>query len=180
MAASNGSEFFEIVADGQNEHFPRPSNAESVAQDEDELIWAAIERLPSQERSNYAIIRRNPSAGNGAPMTEAVDVRKLDRTGRELLLMKAMATNEQDNYNLLSGIKERLNRRGSENLVSVRDDGDDEKVLNGLPFRFFALHPNFSDSHRKCNFEFDRSCVPGNCDLRITTCYKSIGGGFSH
>ena len=114
MAASNGSEFFEIEADGQNEHFSRRSNAASVAQDEDELIWAAIERLPSHRRSNYAIIKRSPSAGNGAPMTEAVDVRKLDQTGRELLLMKAMATNEQDNYNLLSGVKERLNRYESD------------------------------------------------------------------
>ncbi|RWR92141.1 ABC transporter-like protein [Cinnamomum micranthum f. kanehirae] len=124
MAASNGSEFFEIEADGQNEHFSRPSNAESVAQDEDELVWAAIERLPSQKRSNYAIIKRSPSVGNGAPMTEAVDVRKLDQTGRELLLMKAMATNEQDNCNLLSGVKERLNRVGLKvPTVEVRFEG---------------------------------------------------------
>ncbi|CAN0916650.1 ABC transporter G family member 31 [Linum grandiflorum] len=38
------------------------------------------------------------------------DVRKLDRAGRKVVLGKAMATNSQDNSNLLAGIKERLDR----------------------------------------------------------------------
>lgn len=107
MAASNGSEYFEFEIEAGNETFARPSNAESVAADEEELLWAAIARLPSQKRSNTALLRKTPSGKGGA---EAIDVRKLDRLGRELLVNKALATSDQDNYQLLSAIKERLDR----------------------------------------------------------------------
>ncbi|KAF8396936.1 hypothetical protein HHK36_018571 [Tetracentron sinense] len=113
MAASNGSEYFEADIGTRNDSFARPSNAEAVAEDEDELLWAAIARLPSQKRSNFAILRRSPSESDGGEeKTETVDVRKLDRFGRELVVKKAFATNEQDNYNLLSAVKERLDRVG--------------------------------------------------------------------
>lgn len=111
MAASNGSEYFEFEIEAGNETFARPSNAESVAADEEELLWAAIARLPSQKRSNTALLRKTPSGKGGA---EAIDVRKLDRLGRELLVKKALATSDQDNYQLLSAIKERLDRVGLE------------------------------------------------------------------
>jgi hypothetical protein len=39
-----------------------------------------------------------------------IDVRRLDRHKRELVVKKALATNAQDNYKLLSAIKERLDR----------------------------------------------------------------------
>ncbi|XP_077238697.1 pleiotropic drug resistance 3 isoform X4 [Tasmannia lanceolata] len=108
MAASNGSEFYEIDIEGQNEYFARPSNADVIAEDEDELMWAAIERLPSQKQSNFAILRKSVSKDE----TETVDVRKLDQTGREKVVRQAFATSEQDNYNLLSGMKKRLDRVG--------------------------------------------------------------------
>ncbi|KAL6275666.1 hypothetical protein ACE6H2_019267 [Prunus campanulata] len=107
-AASNGSEYFEIEAG--SESFARPSNAESVAEDEDELMWAAIARLPSQKRSNMALLRKKGSDRQGGAKTETVDVRKLDRTNRELVVKKALATTDQDNFLLLSAIKERLDR----------------------------------------------------------------------
>ena len=109
MAAPNGSEFFDIdVEQGLSDPFGRPSNAEAVQEDEDELLWAAIERLPSHKRLNYAIVRRNSARNPVEP--ETIDVTKLDRQGRERLVRKALATNEQDNYNLLSGIKQRFDR----------------------------------------------------------------------
>ncbi|KAH8520242.1 hypothetical protein H0E87_001633, partial [Populus deltoides] len=43
-----------------------------------------------------------------------IDVRRLDRHKRELVVKKALATNAQDNYKLLSAIKERLDRVGIE------------------------------------------------------------------
>ncbi|KAF3454238.1 hypothetical protein FNV43_RR04685 [Rhamnella rubrinervis] len=108
MAASNGSEYYELQIDRAND-FARPSNADSVAEDEDELMWAAISRLPSQKRSNYALLKRTASEQGD---TETIDVRKLDREIRELLVKKALATSEQDNYKLLSAIKERFDRVG--------------------------------------------------------------------
>ncbi|GLT73346.1 hypothetical protein SLA2020_452130 [Shorea laevis] len=113
MAATNGSEYFETG--GREESFGRPSNADSVAEDEEELRWAAIESIPSRKRTNYALLRRTPSERGGEEgLTETIDVRKLDRSSRELVVKKALATNEQDNYRLLSGIKERLDRIGLE------------------------------------------------------------------
>lgn len=112
MAASNGSEYFELdVEAGQGEAFARPSNADDVARDEAELLWAAIERLPSQKRTNFALLRRAVSESRGGgERTETVDVRKLDRINRELVVKNALATSEQDNYILLSAIKQRLDR----------------------------------------------------------------------
>ncbi|RYQ99046.1 hypothetical protein Ahy_B07g086895 [Arachis hypogaea] len=125
MATSDGSEYFEIVSIG-NESFARASNAETVEEDEEELRWAALSRLPSQKRSNYAVLRasssrrRSPfgseekSKPGGGEKEELIDVRKLSRQHRELVVKKALATNEQDNYHLLFAIKERLDRVGLE------------------------------------------------------------------
>ncbi|KAK9998376.1 hypothetical protein SO802_017979 [Lithocarpus litseifolius] len=110
MAASNGSEYFELEIEGTTEVLmKRPSNAESVAEDEEELRWAALERLPSMKQKNTALLRRTPSDSGG---DETIDVRKLTRSKRELVVKNALATNEQDNYRLLSAIKERLDRVG--------------------------------------------------------------------
>ncbi|CAA0842345.1 ABC transporter G family member 31, partial [Striga hermonthica] len=119
MAASNGSEYFELDVEYEGENaFIRPSNAESVAEDEEELRWAAIERLPSQQRSNFALVRRTASdsggGGGDGGGTDTVDVRKLDRFNRELVVRRALATTAQDNFQLLSGIKERLDKVGLE------------------------------------------------------------------
>ncbi|GAA0153723.1 ATP-binding cassette [Lithospermum erythrorhizon] len=110
MAASNGSEYFELDVEAQNESFGRPSNAESVADDENELMWAAIERLPSQKRSNFALVRNNSRPSQPS----AIDVRKLDRVNRQLVVQRALATSDQDNFTLLSGVKERLDQAGIE------------------------------------------------------------------
>uniref|UniRef100_A0A5B7BKX4 Putative ABC transporter G family member 31-like n=1 Tax=Davidia involucrata TaxID=16924 RepID=A0A5B7BKX4_DAVIN len=115
MAASNGSEYFELEIEAGNETFARPSNAESVKEDEEELIWTALARLPSQKRTNFALLRRSASeSDDGEQRTDTIDVRKLDRSNRELLVRKALATSEQDNYKLLLAIKNRLNRVGLE------------------------------------------------------------------
>ncbi|CAN0854770.1 ABC transporter G family member 31 [Linum grandiflorum] len=127
MAASDGSEFFELEIDPVRESFARPSNAESARDDEDELIWEAIARLPSQKRDKFAVLRRSPSERalmqGQQQLTEPIDVRKLDRAGRELVVKKALATNSQDNFKLLSAIKKRLDRVGVQvSNVEVRFD----------------------------------------------------------
>ncbi|KAF2312567.1 hypothetical protein GH714_035098 [Hevea brasiliensis] len=115
-AASNGTEYLELQIDPARESFARPSNADSVKDDEDDLLWEAISKLPSQKRGNFALLRRSSSGqgGEGSSRTETIDVTKLDRANRELVVKKALATNAQDNQKLLSGIKERLDRVGLE------------------------------------------------------------------
>ncbi|XP_011005513.1 PREDICTED: ABC transporter G family member 31 isoform X1 [Populus euphratica] len=117
-AASNGSEFFELDIDPVRESFSRPSNAVALEEDEDELVWEAISRLPSNKRGNFAMMRKSPSeydrSGGYGEREEMIDVRRLDRHKRELVVKKALATNAQDNYKLLSAIKERIDRVGIE------------------------------------------------------------------
>ncbi|TMX00544.1 hypothetical protein EJD97_000623 [Solanum chilense] len=96
MASSNGSDSLESYS-----HFGRHSNADS---DEDELMWAALEKLPSEKRTNLALLKR----------TDTIDVTKLDRLTRQILVNNALATSEQDNYKLLYSIKQRFNRVGLE------------------------------------------------------------------
>lgn len=115
-AASNGSEYFELDMETGRESFARPSNAETVEQDEEDLRWAAIGRLPSQrEGSHLSILRRSQtqtqtSGYADGNVVQTIDVRKLDRSDREMVVRQALATSDQDNYKLLSAIKERLDR----------------------------------------------------------------------
>ncbi|KAK1365980.1 ABC transporter G family member 31 [Heracleum sosnowskyi] len=108
MAASDGTEYYEMDMEMGGDRFTRPSNAE---RDEDELLWAALERLPSEKRTNFALLRRELSKAQGKDI-RTVDVRKLDRFNRELVVKNALATTDQDNYRLLAGIKKRLDRAG--------------------------------------------------------------------
>ncbi|KAL9320039.1 hypothetical protein ACSQ67_011878 [Phaseolus vulgaris] len=78
---------------------------------------AALLRLPTQKRVNTALIRKASSdiskdGENAGKVLEQIDVRKLNRFNRERLVSDALATNEQDNYKLLSAIKERFNKVG--------------------------------------------------------------------
>ncbi|KAK7305391.1 hypothetical protein VNO77_43296 [Canavalia gladiata] len=92
------------------ESFARASNAEWVEEDEQELKMAALLRLPTTKRLNFALIRK-PSNEN---VMDQVDVRKLSRVHRQYIVKEALATNDQDNYKLLSAMKERFNRVGLE------------------------------------------------------------------
>ncbi|XP_010414331.1 PREDICTED: ABC transporter G family member 31 [Camelina sativa] len=123
-AASNGSEYFEFDVETGRESFARPSNADTVEQDEEDLRWAAIGRLPSQRHggSNLGttILRRSQTQSQTTSgyadgnVVQTIDVKKLDRADREMLVRQALATSDQDNYKLLSAIKERLDRVGME------------------------------------------------------------------
>lgn len=107
-----------ISEPGREHSFARASNAEWVEEDEEELQMAALLRLPSLKRVNLALMRKPSSEFGNSPFSsdgrkrkmEQIDVRKLNRVHREHLVKSALATNEQDNYKLLSAIKERFNR----------------------------------------------------------------------
>ncbi|KAJ1377530.1 P-loop containing nucleoside triphosphate hydrolase [Sesbania bispinosa] len=109
---------FDVVSEtGRSHSFARASNAEWVEEDEEELQMAALLRLPTEKRGNLALLRKPSSEfrnNNTGKVMEQIDVRKLNRFHRERLVKDALATNEQDNYKLLSAIKERFNRVGLE------------------------------------------------------------------
>ncbi|THG12395.1 hypothetical protein TEA_011113 [Camellia sinensis var. sinensis] len=119
MAASNETEFFELevesridsfsrvsnaesVREDEDEllwaalssgidSFSRASNAESVREDEDELLWAALSRFPSQKQTNFALVRLTVSKFDGGKeRSEAIDVRKLDCFNRELVRLNVL------------------------------------------------------------------------------------------
>ncbi|KAK7387230.1 hypothetical protein VNO78_27860 [Psophocarpus tetragonolobus] len=94
------------------ESFARASNAEWVEEDEEELQMAALLRLPTQKRGTTALMRKASSGEKKGKIMEQIDVTKLNRSRRERLVKDALATNEQDNFKLLSAIKERFNRVG--------------------------------------------------------------------
>lgn len=110
MAASDGSEYFDVDIESGRDTFSRRSNTEEVQRDETELLWAAIERLPSSKEKKTALMRRQTSGSNRSEKTETVDVTKLDRRKRSLIVKKALDTSEQDNFKLLAAIKERFDR----------------------------------------------------------------------
>lgn len=106
---------FDMSLEAGKESFAKASNAEWVEEDEEELQMAALLRLPTQKRVNTALIRKASSKINDegekrGKVLEQIDVRTLDRFNRERVVKDALATNEQDNYKLLSAIKERFNK----------------------------------------------------------------------
>ena len=56
-AAWNGSEYFDIDVETGRQSFTRPSNAETIEQDEEYLRWAAVGRLPSQRQGSHPSVR---------------------------------------------------------------------------------------------------------------------------
>lgn len=73
--------------------------------DQQELEWAALEKLPTYHRIRTAILD-DESQGNRVTS----DVRRLGKGQRTNLVEKALATNEQDNERFLLKVKERLHR----------------------------------------------------------------------
>ncbi|CAN6997560.1 unnamed protein product [Brassica rapa subsp. trilocularis] len=62
-AASNGSEYFDIDVETGRKSFARSLNAETVEQDEEDLRWAAMGRLPSQRQgSHLATLHRSQTS----------------------------------------------------------------------------------------------------------------------
>ncbi|KAH0865510.1 hypothetical protein HID58_082721 [Brassica napus] len=87
VAASNGSEYFDIDVETGGKSFARPLNAETEEQDEEDLRWAAIRRLPSQRQgSHLATLHRSQTSGYAdGNVVQTIDVRKLDRSDREMV-----------------------------------------------------------------------------------------------
>ncbi|XP_071737932.1 ABC transporter G family member 31-like [Rutidosis leptorrhynchoides] len=113
MAASNGSEYFDVESGHNTFSFSRRSNADDIEQAA--LLWAAIEQYPIDQRNKLALLKRSTTGSTSrTERLETVDVTKLNRRNRSLIVKKALATSDQDNSKLLAAIKERFDRVGLE------------------------------------------------------------------
>ncbi|XP_024402862.1 ABC transporter G family member 31 isoform X2 [Physcomitrium patens] len=77
--------------------------------DQQELEWAALEKLPTNHRLHTVIL---DSEGGSLASRGAINARRLGEGQRSILVEKALATSEQDNERFLSKVKERLLRVG--------------------------------------------------------------------
>ncbi|PIA25217.1 hypothetical protein AQUCO_12200002v1 [Aquilegia coerulea] len=80
--------------------------------DEQELIWAAIERLPTYDRMRKGILTQVMSNGN--IHHEEIDVTKLGMHDKKHLIDSILRIVEEDNEQLLLRLRDRTNRVGIE------------------------------------------------------------------
>lgn len=86
--------------------FKNSSSRRQESDDQKELEWAALEKLPTYHRLRTAILESNGEVEASGP----IDVRRLAKGQRTSIVEKALATSEQDNFRFLSMVKERLQR----------------------------------------------------------------------
>ncbi|KAL8154454.1 hypothetical protein V2J09_012214 [Rumex salicifolius] len=88
---------------------------EAAATEEEELQWAAIERLPSYERMRKGVLRQmlDNVDGNAAVETSnVVDLKRIAPQDRKLLLDTILALVDEDNESFLRRLRDRIDRVG--------------------------------------------------------------------
>ncbi|VVA26043.1 PREDICTED: pleiotropic drug resistance [Prunus dulcis] len=93
----------------QPDVFQRSGAAE---EEEEELKWAAIERLPTYERMRKGVMRQVMS--NGRVVHDEVDVTKLRTEDKKQLMDSILKVVEDDNEKLLKRLRDRTDRVGIE------------------------------------------------------------------
>lgn len=76
--------------------------------DEEELKWASIERLPTYDRLRKGILKQ--VLDNGRVNYEEVDITKLGMQEKKLLLESILKTAEEDNEKFLHRLRDRIDR----------------------------------------------------------------------
>ncbi|XP_050226195.1 ABC transporter G family member 39-like [Mercurialis annua] len=89
------------------------SQSERREDDEEELRWAAIERLPTYERLRKGMLRQAVDNGNVIQISE-IDVRKLGMQDKKQLMDSILRVVEDDNEKFLLRLRERTDRVGIE------------------------------------------------------------------
>ncbi|XVE91137.1 hypothetical protein DITRI_Ditri20bG0130600 [Diplodiscus trichospermus] len=79
---------------------------------EEDLMWAAIEQLPTYDRLRKGMLRK--VADNGKVELDEVDVTKLGEQHKKQLMESVLKVVEEDNENFLKRLRERTDRVGIE------------------------------------------------------------------
>lgn len=80
--------------------------------DEEELRWAAIERLPTYDRMRRGVLTQVKS--NGRVVHDEIDVTKLGTGDKKALMESILKIVEEDNEKFLRRVRERTDRVGIE------------------------------------------------------------------
>nr|TKR70971.1 pleiotropic drug resistance protein 3-like [Populus alba] len=105
-------------------------------EDEMELQWAAIERLPTFRRLRLSLFDRKED-GEGEEGRRVVDVTKLEALERHVFVDKLIKKIEEDNCRLLSKFKERIEknnfyRQGIANITGCKSVRNKIKILKNV------------------------------------------------
>ncbi|KAM7254870.1 hypothetical protein ACFE04_020111 [Oxalis oulophora] len=88
--------------------------------DETELRWAAIERLPTFERLTKGLVKQ--AQDNGKIVQTEIDLRKLGLQDKQTLMESILKVVEEDNDKFLKRLRERTDRR--EKAEGIKPDPD--------------------------------------------------------
>ena len=86
----------------------RQSSRQQTVNEEEELKWAAIERLPTYDRMKRGMLRQYMS--NGRVVTEEVDVQNLGAQDKKQLMESILKIIEEDNEKFLKKLRARSDR----------------------------------------------------------------------
>ncbi|KAI7983286.1 Pleiotropic drug resistance protein 2 [Camellia lanceoleosa] len=125
------------VWQGSSEVFEGNSTRRQEVDDEEELKWAAIERLPTYDRVRRGMLQQVTS--NGRVIRNEVDMTNLDTQDKKLLMESILRVVEDDNEKFLNRLRDRTDRVGIEiPKIEVRFQnlsvaGDDYVGSRALP-----------------------------------------------
>ncbi|KAM6592902.1 hypothetical protein CsatA_000605 [Cannabis sativa] len=88
------------------------SNHHDENEDEEELRWAAIERLPTYDRLRKGMFKH--VLDNGRVVHDEIDVTKLGIQEKKVLMENLLSVVEEDNEKFLRRLRERIDRVGIE------------------------------------------------------------------
>ncbi|CAI9105563.1 OLC1v1004508C1 [Oldenlandia corymbosa var. corymbosa] len=111
-SSSRRSQSVRDMWQGPSDVFSRNSTRREMVDDEEELKWAAIERLPTYDRLRKGMLKQVVS--NGRVLTNEVDVTNLDAQDKKQLMESILKVVEDDNERFLRRLRDRTDRVGIE------------------------------------------------------------------
>ncbi|XP_064941483.1 ABC transporter G family member 43-like [Musa acuminata AAA Group] len=93
------------------------SIAAEEGDERESLMWAALEKLPTYDRMRKGIIRQTVDGG-GALCSE-VDIHRLRRQDRKLLLDRIFRVVEEDNERFLKRLRDRMDRSKQQDIFDI-------------------------------------------------------------